>query len=361
LIPRELITARIIRRKKPWAVAALTLLMVGFAFNYMFHWNRWRETHPTRFADGQSKLQNITRTSQELISQDQANRQTFERLKERGKSVVGGADSRFMLLELLRTVNAMLPGEDGLSPTEISQLPYNKRPNLFIQSIEMEYFPDISTYMTENVTSRYTLFKAYLAENEKMNAPAAPASSTEKTDAPNADDAAIAKDAGDANPVDADASDAPPAASIPTVSGAAWVVQLKGFHFYDEGMNRRDQYLINTILKNLDSGTMELPIAPGGPTEKFTMRELGIFLPIIAEEGKDVSVTVPDPEYKPSTNPNVAESSWATGGVNKNREGFKNVPAYQFTIQFIWKENTVTDRLEKRAAPAVTTTTDQDA
>ena len=45
LIPRELVTSRLIRHKKPWALLALTLFMLGVGFNYLFLWNRWREAH----------------------------------------------------------------------------------------------------------------------------------------------------------------------------------------------------------------------------------------------------------------------------------------------------------------------------
>ncbi|MEZ6116087.1 MAG: type IV pilus assembly protein PilM [Pirellulaceae bacterium] len=35
LIPRELVTARIIRHKKPWVVAGIAVLLLGFCFNYL--------------------------------------------------------------------------------------------------------------------------------------------------------------------------------------------------------------------------------------------------------------------------------------------------------------------------------------
>ena len=119
-------------------------------------------------------------------------------------------------------------------------------------------------------------------------------------------------------------------------------------------------------LKKLDSGTVKLPASPGGELIDFTMKEMGVYLPILANDGREVQVSVPDPDYVPSKADEAAASSgpnWArgSGGTGNYRVGFKGVPAFEFTIQFIWIENTVTDRLEARAAAAdESTTTDND-
>ncbi|MCA9215544.1 MAG: type IV pilus assembly protein PilM [Planctomycetales bacterium] len=351
LIPRELITARIIRQKKPWAVAALALLMLGFAFNYITHWNRWRESSLTRFESEKVKLSSITNTSNTFKSNDDADKAKFDQLKDWGKAVVGGADSRFMVLELIKTINAGLPGQQGLDAGTVSELPYDKRPDLFITSVEMQYFTDVSDYANENVTGRYQQFREWLAANEKLTS--APATTTSdpatETDTAAEPDAETEADA-DAEPAAAEAGES--SVEIPTVSGPGWVVQLKGFHCYDGGgINNRANYLINTVLKYLDSGEVTLPVAPGGALETFTTKEMGIVMPILANDGTDATVSVPDPDYVPDKNSDAAAttSAWGTG---VSQVGFKQIPGYEFTIQFIWKENTVSDRLEKRNAAA---------
>ena len=354
LIPRELITARIIRQKKPWAVAALSLLMLGFAFNYMFHWNSWRETSLTRFAGPEQELNQVKARSSEFQSIDQENVATFADLEKWGKAVVGGADSRFMVLELVKTINSTLPGETDLPAKEVSQLKYVQRPDLFIQSVDMVYYPDVSGYATETVTTRYQLFREFLAANEKLLGGASDAAEQPgdgddtAEDDPDFDDSETesSDDSGD----ETESSVELPA--VPAKPG--WVVQLKGFHFYDDGsVNNKENYLYNTILKQLDSGTIELPVSPGGEMMEFTMQEMGVYLPIMSDDGREAQVSVPDPNYVPTKDAvatgTTSRNGWnPTGGAN--REGFMPVPAFQFTIQFIWIENTVTDRIEARNA-----------
>ena len=249
LIPRELITARIIRQKKPWAIAALALLMLGFAFNYMFHWNRWRETSLTRFTAAETELNRLRSESQTHQQTDTQQVAEFTKLKEWGKAVVGGADSRFMVLELVKTLNSALPGQDGLAATELSTLKYQERPDLFIQSVDMKYFTDISVYANETVTKRYQLFREFLAMNEKMLAGEAPPPANTADDSATSDDSEEPEDAGDSDDEESTES----SIAVPEVpAGPGWVVQLKGFHFYEDtanAINSKADYLINTVLK----------------------------------------------------------------------------------------------------------------
>ena len=82
------------------------------------------------------------------------------------------------------------------------------------------------------------------------------------------------------------------------------------------------------------------------------MKELGILCPIIAEEGREVDVAVPNPNYKPP------EGGARPGGEQFNRTQprntdpanaeFINVTAHEFTIHFIWIETRASERLEAR-------------
>src|SRR6185503_12143535 len=41
LLPREFLTERMIRDKKPWAVASVGALLLAFSFNFFFHYSSW--------------------------------------------------------------------------------------------------------------------------------------------------------------------------------------------------------------------------------------------------------------------------------------------------------------------------------
>ncbi|HND52948.1 MAG TPA: type IV pilus assembly protein PilM, partial [Pirellulaceae bacterium] len=41
LLPREIVTTRLIREKKPWTLAAVAALLLAWSFNYSFHYTTW--------------------------------------------------------------------------------------------------------------------------------------------------------------------------------------------------------------------------------------------------------------------------------------------------------------------------------
>jgi type IV pilus assembly protein PilM len=341
LIPRELVTARIIKRKKPWAVAAMTLLMLAFCFSYIFHWSRWRESHPSRFDSLRGQVTTLTGNSQGLFGTDTQQKQQFDDLKRYGKAVVGGADSRFLVLELFKAINVTLPVEEGRDPNEISQLSFESRPELHIEYIESEYFPNLETYVTPEVTARYEQFLSFL---QRLRAPSAPA--TPATTAP--DDTADSAEPADTS----ETTDSQPAATnLPSFTNVpGWVIEIRGYHFHSKDLHSQKQnYLYTTILDKLNSGKVLLPAGAGQAPTEFTMKELGIHLPILANEGRDVSVEVPDPDYKP---PAGGPERRGFSSATRPNEGIKLVPAYEFTIQFVWIETPAGDRLEKRKVEA---------
>jgi hypothetical protein len=129
-------------------------------------------------------------------------------------------------------------------------------------------------------------------------------------------------------------------------------MEIKGFHFHnDDIFNRESQYLVNTILEKLENGTVELPAGPGKPLETFTMKELGIFCPIIAEDGREVEVAVPNPNYKPpkgGPRPGEQFNRNQPRNTDPANAEFTSVPAHEFTIHFIWIETRASERLEAR-------------
>src|SRR5688500_16411221 len=46
LLPREIITQRIIKAKKPWAVAGVAAIVLACALNFIFHYITWEQVHP---------------------------------------------------------------------------------------------------------------------------------------------------------------------------------------------------------------------------------------------------------------------------------------------------------------------------
>ena len=60
LLPREIVTQRIIKAKKPWAVASVGALMLACALNFSFNYNVWSKVReePWKSAEGKADTQN---------------------------------------------------------------------------------------------------------------------------------------------------------------------------------------------------------------------------------------------------------------------------------------------------------------
>ena len=330
LIPREMVTSRLIRRKKPWALLALTVFLLGISFNYLFNWNRWRAAHQDRFQEVAQQVQNVSQTSSNYISRDNELQAQFDRLKKLGDEVVGGADARFLVLELFKAIDAALPPPAGNNaPGTVSKVPYKERTELYIESIDSEYFALLSDYFTVDAADHYGRFLKDLAFAQQRDHGGADAPPPAET---TGDAEADADAEGDAEATAADGAEAieveMPDSSLFNRPG--WVIQVKGFHFFEDDkdmFNRDAQYLIKTFMDQLENGTVELPGGPGQPPTTFTMKELGIYCPLIAADRREVTIRVPDLDYDPSKrHPQPPVLAWrAVGRLAMNR-------AYRWSI-----------------------------
>ncbi len=389
LIPRELLTARLIRRKKPWALMALTLFLLGISFNYLFAWNRWRATLTERFEAETRDVDSIKKQSDDFVSKDKELQAQFDQAKVLGQAVVGGADARFLVLELVKAVQSALPEPAVKDLKEANKVPYEERPELYIESVDSEFFQDLSEYTTDEVKGRYSAFLKDLQVAKAMAEGRAPvdaqlpseaASSGEEeaaegesestepaaeSSAPAAEgETAAAAPEGEAAPAEAEAA-AGEEAAIDTAAVDAmnfarpgWVVQIKGFHFYSSKSNPVDRgygHLILTLLNQLENGTVELPPAPGMPPVSFTMKELGIYYPMVVTSQPEMGIMVPDLNYDPAkaaANPAAAPRRGEGGSVSEGGDtgGVPKVSkqAYEFTVQFVWLETRASERMEAR-------------
>jgi type IV pilus assembly protein PilM len=355
LIPRELITARLIRRKKPWALVGLAVLLLSIAFNYLFQWNRWRDAHEDRYREVKTLVDGVAVKSSSYLERDKQLQEDFDKLKQLGNEVVGGADARFLVLEMLKAFNTALPREEGADPTQISKTPYLKRPELHIEYGDSQYFPELTDYFKTDVEQRYEQFLKDLAYAQKREAsgasPGAEAAPADETETDSVDSELAEDELDDESDTEEDSGFVMP--TLPDFARPGWVMEIRGFHFHNDDIyNRESQYLVNTILANLENGTVDLPAGPGKPLTTFTMKELGIYCPILASEGREVDVAVPNPNYKPP------EGGVRPGGEQFNSNQPRNtdpanaefitVTAHEFTIHFIWIETRASERLEAR-------------
>jgi type IV pilus assembly protein PilM len=153
-------------------------------------------------------------------------------------------------------------------------------------------------------------------------------------------------------------------------TGPGWVVELKGYHYYnDTKADRRDTgtgHLRKTLLEQLKTGIVNVPGGPGQPPERFTMKELGIGFAILPTTPKPRDFDIPNPNYAgpaPGTVGGEGAAMPGLGGgagmpgasglpgaapIDPNNPPYFRVRCYEFAVQFVWQEKPLNVRKEER-------------
>src|SRR5262245_18764457 len=176
LLPREILTQRLIRAKKPWALAGVTAMMLACALNYAFWYNRWWEVNVDKEVTGVSWKSAITQAdgvsahSSKLKGDDTAKIAELDRLTKIGREVVGVADRRVQWLEVMKALNKSLPpmaaNLDPKMPTpDFKALPFEQRKDLKIIWVKTQFFPDLATgWWNDTVKEKYLQLNPELAK-----------------------------------------------------------------------------------------------------------------------------------------------------------------------------------------------------
>jgi type IV pilus assembly protein PilM len=398
LLPREILTQRMIRAKKPWAVAGVAAMLLACALNYTFWYNRWWEVNPEREIQGVkwngaiSGAEAIKSESGNWTTQDTAKKADLERMQKIGLEVVGSADRRVLWLEMMKALNKSLPlmadGLDPKAPTpDVKLLPFEKRKDLKITQIETQFFPELSTWFTDTVKQKYLELNPELltapppgSAPADGSAPPPPAGDVAAAPAPAAPPGGGEGSGGMAGEgVETGSTVDLSGVAVAPPAGPGWVIELQGYHFYnDPKADRRDigsGHVRKTLLKQLKEAVVNVPAGPGQPPTPFTMKELGIGYAILAYSPRPRPWDIPNPNYAgtaagsvggegapmPTGLGGLGGGMGAQGGIggipgasgaplvdaNGNPAIFK-VNRYDFAVQFVWQEKPLNVRLADR-------------
>ncbi len=185
LLPKEITTARTIARKKPWAVGAAAVLLVGVAASAFGYAHVFQSVAPKRFDPALKKIA-------EVISATNATNKGYGEVRAANKNdyagganLLHGSGQRNNWLELYKAVDECLP-DDNEEPD------VRKQNRVRIFSLQARYKADLGEWYNGLSANA----KEWLDDSEKKTAPI----------------------------------------------GAGWVVQLRGEHMHDETMGtRRDE------------------------------------------------------------------------------------------------------------------------
>ncbi len=380
LLPRELLTERMIRAKKPWAIAGVGALVLACALNYVAYSVVLNQVHEDKMVDGVkwkdaiTEAKSVSSYSGTQLSKDTEQMGQLDLLKKIGSEVVGSADRRLLWLEVMRAINTSLPPmQEGVHPSVVpdpSKVPFTDRRDLKIEYIESQFYPDLATWFSNDVKTKWLQLNSQAIAS---SAPGAGGTTPAATPTPSA--TGTTPDSGFGGGAATDVS----GVNVAGPKGPGWVIELKGYHFFNSSdpAKRRftgAQHVKDTLIKNLEHGSIELPLGPNLPPARFTMKELGIGFAILARDPPiRQNFPIANPNYIPpmtmpggsfgseggsspgSLFPGAAGSGAAGSGVGgvpgttavdpKNPEYFL-VPRYDFIVQFCWAETPLNVRIE---------------
>ncbi|MBM4090327.1 MAG: pilus assembly protein PilM [Planctomycetes bacterium] len=261
LVPREVMTDRLVRAKKPWAVAAVGALLLGCTFNIFFHYRPLKKAADDYTAAGVTWKQacdEITAAgnlSTAAKSEDDSLVGDLGRITAIGEELVGNADRNLLWLEMLKTLNTALPQTPGITPGEIpdvDEIPFDKRQEIHIQQVEVQYFDDLKAWFAEPVKAKF-IEQRMLDADPAGTGVAAAASGAAASGA--AASGAAASGAAASGAASASAQVAGP-------SGKGWVMQLNCYHYFNSDRQREGlRHVLDTLIDRLKRDSVAFPVA----------------------------------------------------------------------------------------------------
>ncbi len=246
LLPREITTERMIRAKKPWAVAAVALFLMGCAFNYISHNIGWRKAHLADWQPSLTRVTSVSQVSAKFKDDDDKKKKRLEFITKLGDEVVGNPDRRILWLELTKAVSAALPRtiDDPKRRNEILDpkiYPFSKQKELRITSVESQYFPDLKLWYDGQGGAVKKRFADLISQPDMIAAQAAPQGQVPPAGQASVPGQVAPGQAGPTAPMAPGA--APPAASSEATNtatagalpegpqGPGWVIEIHGITF----------------------------------------------------------------------------------------------------------------------------------
>jgi type IV pilus assembly protein PilM len=265
LLPRDILMDRIIRNKKPWAVGALSLLLVGFVSHHAMLGQVYRPIRPEIWTEAEKSVTNAEQQSQGEIKKDTDIQTQLKLYKDVGTEVSKGAERRMMCLELYKAIEASLNRDESLIDKSPEELPYSNRKDFHITRVEQVYLENIAEWYTGDFKK---LYDESISDRKQLGCEL-----VER-----------------------------PAETNPDPTGPGWVIEIQGYHFYNgddkkglDGAAHVEKYFINF----LENGVVPLPGPNPDELKQIPLFDLGIRRPILRNKNAkpDKNFRMPNPDY----------------------------------------------------------------
>jgi len=341
LLPKEIVVERLVRSKKPWAIAALSVLLLGMVANFASVYGAFAIVAPDRWAEAERAVTDVMAVSAQQKEKDTEQKTRLALLTEIGEQVSSNGDRRLIWLELMKTIFSGLGRDPELAGKSAQELPYKDRTDFHITKVDSVYIKDLSKWSA-------TFLAKYIEETRNR-----------------------IKLVGTAVPIAPVVPGQPiPQAPLPPTGpkDSGWLVQIDGYHFFN-GEDKRGSggadHIRKFLIERLENGTVIVPGPDGKPTE-YSLKEMGISYPLLVKTPElKLQNRIINPVYERLSGGVASQSQYGgegdsggggsgapvapTGNVLKDEDGNEvpfdfEAPLCYFTIQFVWQEKTLADR-----------------
>ncbi len=393
LLPKELLKDRLIRQKKPWAVAAAAVLLLACTISFVSYSQAMSTIGESVFRSAEEEAQRVVSESKSWQNQVSTAAGQFTAINDIGRHLVGGVEGRLRWLELLKAISTSLPHNPAVAPA-------NERPKDFSQREEM-HITSLECIHLEKLEDWFALRQRWYVPPEggapapaprAVVPPSAPAASPGVAGAPPPGmppgvGVPAAPVPGGVPPSGGVAA-APAAPAVPGLgpTGPGWVVQLKGYHYHnlDSAASARGtqflqgaQYVKETLIKGLEG--LDMPVMLPKPDEKdrmepVSMKDLGISFPVLINPGRIYPTQLINPNVEGATGipgamgpagygetyeedeggymggryprGGLARPPGAANGEEEKEDAVIDVMRFDFTVEFAWQPRLPSERQE---------------
>lgn len=318
LLPKEIATARKIRRKKPWAVATAALFLFGLAMSTAGYSNVANSVSVPKFGEAEKKVEALKTLESSHNTKFKTAEANFNKAKEEGQKLVTAIDTREMWLEVYRAINECLPRDTG---NELDESDVTQKNRVNIKSITAKKYAEVGKWHTE--IKEKAAISISMLEQDKTTPP----------------------------------------------TGAGYVFTLVGEHFRHDLNDESKQYnrfVKDYVLSNFQKFEVQQP----GTTQPVPVRKLGITHAVFKSDPPKQFIYFPKgkkskgeataktggparfgafnarPKSGPAASPMPTTAAATADSQAKGSEDMKVINRNEFVIQFVW----IPTPVEKRPA-----------
>lgn len=362
LLPQEFLVERLVRAKKPWALASLGALMVGLTCSLLFSANGYWKVHPERVIKGKTwgqadkEVKRVSGISDRWIKLDEEQTKQHGLYKALNRELAQTRDAFRLAPEVYSAIYQAFPAYEKMGElfNPLNE-DYSDREVILVDSFEWVQYEKMDSWVKlvddkakslGDYTKTVRELKPFPDPNaaDEESAVGADPADGSKSNAQNKKNAQPAKEKSGPK-MGAD------------LKGPGRVLVLNCYHDhndlekYKDAKDRGREYARNTLIRNLLFGKLNFQ----GEATDFA--SLGLKYPTIVPRTPDIPqlVEIPNPYYaKFLADGSIPETDPSTWNAEEKRKYSPKweVLRYRFRLEIAWMPTTFEDREKARKEAA---------